>query len=308
MFSTSVITLINPFGIRGAFASFTILQQYGYRLVENQSVWFLEKLMTNTSFGIYKLAFVLLCTSFIIRAITQLNDKKSGTREPFIASLCLGIGVSAMAWLQIRNFALFGFVALPIIAQNIGTVFHLSLERYKQQSAVAALLMLLFIFLITISGGLPSLFPYWQSFGLGLEAKDQAAAEFFQAQQLRGPIFNNYDIGGYLIFYLFPEENVFVDNRPEAYSVDFFEKTYIPMQESVEGWHESMKRFGFNVIFFSYRDITPWAQKFLADRIQDSEWAPIFVDQKVIIFLRNIAENKNVIDRFAIPKERFVIR
>ena len=306
--ATSAATLINPFGIRGALAPFTILRQYGYRLVENQSVWFLEKLMTDASFGIYKFALVLLCASFIIRMIWQLHNKRSEIGEPFIALLCLGIGVSVMACLQIRNFALFGFMALPILAENIGAIFRVSLEKYKQHSAIAAFVFLLLVFLITISGALSSIFPYWQEFGLGLESGDAASIEFFQREHLHGPLFNNYDIGGYLIFYLFPRERVFVDNRPEAYSVDFFEKMYIPMQESAEKWQENLERFGFNVIFFSYHDMTPWAQKFLVDRVNDLAWVPVFADKRVIIFLRNIPENKSVIDQFAIPKERFSAR
>jgi len=57
---------------------------------------------------------------------------------------------------------------------------------------------------------------------------------FFKENNLQGPIFNNYDIGGYLIFNLFPQEKVFVDNRPETYSSEFFQEDYIPMQEDYD--------------------------------------------------------------------------
>ena len=108
--------------------------------------------------------------------------------------------------------------------------------------------------------------------------------EFFKSQNLKGPIFNNYDIGGYLIFHLFPQEKVFVDNRPEAYSVDFFKKIYIPAQESDEKWRELDTKYKFNSIIFSHRDITPWGQKFLASRLADKSWENVFTDERVIIF------------------------
>ncbi|MFN3966251.1 MAG: hypothetical protein ACK4JE_00935, partial [Endomicrobiia bacterium] len=131
------------------------------------------------------------------------------------------------------------------------------------------------------------------------------SAEFFNEKNLKGPIFNNYDIGGYLIFHLFPKEKVFVDNRPEAYPSSFFEKEYISMQENEEIWHELNEKYNFNVIFFYRHDLTPWAQKFLISRIDDPQWAPIFVDQYSIIFLRNTQENKNIINRYKIPRELF---
>ena len=49
-----------------------------------------------------------------------------------------------------------------------------------------------------------------------------AALRFLRTEQLRGPIFNNFDVGGYLIYSLYPRERVYVDNRPEAYPATFF--------------------------------------------------------------------------------------
>ena len=73
---------------------------------------------------------------------------------------------------------------------------------------------------------------------LGLLPKINAAADFYKTNKIQGPIFNNYDIGGYLIFHLYPEK-IFVDNRPEAYPTSFFQDVYIPMQENNDIWKEA---------------------------------------------------------------------
>lgn len=99
---------------------------------------------------------------------------------------------------------------------------------------------------------------------------NNASAEFFKKENVQGPVFNNYDIGSYLIYYLFPQERVFVDNRPESYPASFFKEIYIPMQE---------KEYNFNAIFFSHCDYTPWGQKFLINRLNDKDWVPVFADQ-----------------------------
>ena len=67
---------------------------------------------------------------------------------------------------------------------------------------------------------------HWQEKGIGLAKDDQKAAEFFKKENIQGPIFNNYDIGGYLIYYLYPGQKVFVDNRPEVYPKEFLQNVH----------------------------------------------------------------------------------
>ena len=149
----------------------------------------------------------------------------------------------------------------------------------------------------------PNLQNFRNSFGL--RPGVNRSAEFFKRNHLEGPIFNNYDIGGYLIYHLFPQERVFVDNRPEAYSVSFFKDIYVPMQEKEEVWKKMDERYRFNAIFFYRRDITPWAQPFLIQRIQDFAWAPVFVDDETIILLKRNAKNASLIERYELPGEIF---
>jgi len=145
-------------------------------------------------------------------------------------------------------------------------------------------------------------------FGLGLEQGRTQAAQFFLKNNLSGPIFNNYDIGGYLIYFLYPKEKVFVDNRPEAYPPDFFTETYVPMQEDNGVWQKMEKKYHFETIFFYRLDLTPWSQTFLVNRIQDKTWAPVWVDGSTIIFVKRDEKNQEIIRRFELPQEMFSVR
>ena len=142
---------------------------------------------------------------------------------------------------------------------------------------------------------------------IGLMPAVNASAEFFKESGLRGPIFSNYDIGGYLIYHLGGLEKVFVDNRQEAFPPDFFQKVYIPMQEEYSVWRQAQAKYGFNVIYFYRHDITPWGQDFLIARVRDPQWAPVFVDDYTIIFARRGSIDQGVIDRFELPKSMFSI-
>lgn len=296
LIATILATLVNPFGFRAVIEPFTILQDYGYRVLENQTVWFVQKMFSFVNTYIFEVVLGLLIISFIL-----LLRKNRRAFSPALALLALG--ASLMGWVQIRNFALFALLALPIISYNFAQAFPRIVGRCKKIS----LTLLAIIVIIILSGNLTYLFPYWREFGMGLEQGNAEAAEFIQENKIAGPIFNNYDIGSYLIFYLYPKYRVFVDNRPEAYSVSFFQDIYIPMQENNEKWQGRDSRFQFNSIVFSYRDATPWGQAFLVSRIQDDEWVPVYVDQYVLIFIKNSDNNKSIIEKFAIPKSNFQI-
>jgi len=126
--------------------------------------------------------------------------------------------------------------------------------------------------------------PFDTQTGMGVLPNNNNSAEFFKENSLKGPIFNNYDIGGYLIYHLYPEQKVFVDNRPEAYGVDFLKTPTLKYKENEETWKQWDKTYNFQTIYFYRHDATPWAQPFLIERIKDTSWSPIYVDDYTIIF------------------------
>lgn len=298
LFLTTAVTFINPFGLSGFLNPLTIFKNYGYRLVENQPVLFIEKLIYNPNFLIFKIVFCVMLISFIFVFFRA-------RKEMSLVNLILAIGFSAAAWMAIRNFTIFGLFALPIITENLSLAFKFKSENEILDKFILGLVTLVLV--LTLSRNITVIYPYLQEFGWGQAPENSLAADFFKETKITGPIFNNYDIGSYLIFYFFPKERVFVDNRPEAYSVSFFRDHYIPMQEDEHKWQEEDQKFKFNAIIFSYRDATPWGQNFLIKRVQDPQWAAVFADQQVIIFLKRNDKNQSVIQRFEIPKENFRI-
>jgi hypothetical protein len=311
---TVLATFLNPAGLKGALMPLAIFKNFGYRLAENQPVWFIEKILSNPNFLMFKIIFALLAISSVIRFIYNRSDLKW-------ADLSFAFIFSAMAWLAIRNFALFGFFALPIIAGNIALLYPRRAETNTGLNFIA-LVNLTLILLMIFSGELKKVYPAFNNPRIGLEKNNSASADFFKKERLTGPIFNNYDIGGYLIFHLYPQEKVypeqlvpsqlegsrrvypeqsrrvFVDNRPEAYPADFFTQTYIPMQEDKKIWDEQNSIYKFNAIIFSYRDYTPWGQTFFRRILEDPDWVTVFADSRVIILLKNNELNKDIIAKY----------
>lgn len=299
LFATVGATLVNPFGYRALMETLTIFQNYGYRLAENQSVVFMQQHGGSPNLILFEIAFGTLA---VILTIVFIRNRKALR----ISHLLVAFGTSLMAWLAIRNISLFGLFLIPLAASLLESLIPASTARPVTSRwaafLVAALLVAFLVF------GLQRYFPYWREFGVGLETGNSRAAEFIRERGVAGPIFNNYDIGGYLIYHLYPKLPVFVDNRPEAYPVSFFRDVYIPMQEDEQVWSRELQEYDFNAIIFAYRDATPWGQAFLRARIVDALWAPVFADDRVIVFLRRSHDNEHIISRFEMQRSSFIVR
>jgi len=288
--------MINPIGIRLIFYPLIIFQEYGYQVIENQTLLFLIErglhLPVYTIYFISAALLVVLLIGVILRAPRAILRS-----ENIVAVLFLILSVLAQ-----RNLPHFGFFAIVSLSLNAKCLFPgLRINKlYWIFPYCAAGVALAYCLSDAFSN-------YNLSFRTGLMKTGQDSAEFFRVNDLKGPMFNNYDIGSYIIFSLFPSQRVFVDNRPEAYSKEFFEATYIPMQENEEKWRIMDSKLQFNSIFFYRHDLTARAQTFLIRRIRDPSWAPVFVDDFTIIFLKRNILNSELIKKYEISKNIFVV-
>lgn len=292
--------MVNPFGWKILLYPLSVFGHYGYDIVENKSILFLENWgQVNPNFLLIK----LLTMFFIIGLVWQALWRKIDMALALVAGVTLGVG-----WLAIRNFPLTG---LGFLSWGAGLMGHIPWRRLAPDQ-FRGWLMVTLLFLVVGAG---TYFYYFDEvamqktrLSLGLLPNINAAADFMRANKTNEPIFNNYDIGGYLIYNFAPDQQVFVDNRPEAYSVDFFQEVYKPMQGDEKVWQQELGKYQFQTIVFYRHDLTEWAQKFLIARVQDTEWVPVFVDYANIIFVRDRPENKGIIARYAIPREVFSVQ
>lgn len=288
-------SLLSPFGLKGLVYPFNIFRNYGYDIVENKSVLFLENWGFNDpNLKLFEISLVILILSF---GILFFKNRK---RFPFIYFVLAFIW-GGLGFMAIRNFSLFAFFSLVILGYNLR---YSKLGVNKNLGLVPSVLVVVFILANSLYFYYPKL-PWGRSFGWGLMEGNNKSVEFFKSLKLKGPIFNNYDLGGYLIYNFYPEERVFTDNRPEAYSISHFKDVYIPAQNEEGVWKELDNKYDFNVIYFSHRDYTPWGQKFLIDRVKDDDWAVIYYDSYAIILLKRNDLNKEAIKLYEVPKEVF---
>ncbi len=284
-------SFLNPSGFRGALHPFKIYTNYGYTVLEEKSVWFLENYgVMNPNFLTVKGVLVLFVAGLVL--LVAVNRKSFSFRY-----LILAIFFGAIGWMALRNFTLLGFFALPALSYFFGRIFRKKEGDVNVAREYGITILFVSMGLLGLYGNYKYVSAHHENFGLGLRPGVQSAAEFIKEKNIHGPIFNNYDIGGYLIFHLYPEEKVFVDNRPEAYPEEFFGDVYKSMQGDKDVFQKVDEKYDFNAIVFYRNDITPWARKFFEDIQNFEDWARVYEDGYAIIFLKRNEKNQVIIER-----------
>ncbi len=267
----SLASLVNPFGFKAVVYPLQIFKNYNYRIVENQSIRFLESIkFNNPSFLQFKLvAFLGLTTLTLLLAFKK---KKFG-----ISNVLLFVFWGIMSFVAIRNFSVFGLLMIPVLGLWCGLLLG---HRRK-----LALLGIVLVFLFELLNYGRTFRRSAQIFGIGLAEGEMRPIDFINNHAIKGPIFNTYDLGSYLIYGLYPRERVYVDNRPEAYPASFFEN-YRELLAEDKLWVKENLKYRFNAIVLSPRDLLPEARNFLARRLKDPEWKLIYADKFALVFVR----------------------
>lgn len=122
------------------------------------------------------------------------------------------------------------------------------------------------------------------------KTKPVAAVQFLLIEPLQGNMFNDYEFGDYVIYRAYPKYKVFIDGRADMYGERFREYFKIDMLEP--GWENILDKHNVNFIFFQNDAML---SKFL---LHDKRWHLIYADRVANIFVKNIPQNKYLIEKY----------
>ena len=232
----------------------------------------------------YKIIFwivvLLLAFGFIFNGIRR---KRFVLREWIIA-----VTFGVLAYLKVRTLAFFGFLCAPILSVNLCPL-------VKDKHIRPAFIYLLAVLIAAVYVTQFKNEMHWNVFDLGVKKGTFDSIRFFKDAKLKGPIFNNFKSGGLLIFSLFPQEKVFVDQRLEAYPPELHDKRNY-LRESA--WRKWDQEYHFNVIFFAVPFKKSLEAEFLTARLRDPEWAIVYADETALVLVRNNEANGEVIRKY----------
>ncbi len=194
-------------------------------------------------------------------------------------------GTAFMALLAGRNIALFAVVATPILTDHLDAILTergwvlKPVRRPSQRMALVNLLLVILLLIGALAKVLLVLDPE-------TVATDQAtvlpvaATDFLRESDLPGPMFNSYNWGGYLIWFL-PDEPVFVDGRTDLYGDEFL-RQYLDTARGAEGWQDTLDQYGIRLVFVE-------AQSGLARQLAvDPAWTLAYEDDMAVIYSRGL--------------------
>ncbi len=160
----------------------------------------------------------------------------------------------------------------------------LSMERYFNRHLLVTMVMLILIWAVMHHGygGNKQI--------LRFHITDEwdypvAGLDYIKAHPPSGHVFNEWAMGGYLIYNFFPEIRVFADGRLDMYGADFAE-TYLTLINTPEvdrgngTWRDVFKHYQIQWVM-----IRPnLALRFVLDR--ETDWERSFLDEHCVIYVR----------------------
>ncbi len=118
------------------------------------------------------------------------------------------------------------------------------------------------------------------SFRLDYERLPIAAVQFMKKHRLPGPVFNDYNFGGYFLWKAWPDYPVFIDGRTEVYQGRVL-KEYLTVSRAQAGWERIMRKYDIKVMV-----IRP-EREIAKVLLQHEAWDLVYFDYNSVIFIRS---------------------
>jgi hypothetical protein len=212
--------------------------------------------------------------------------------------ICLFLLFTYMALYSARHIPLFAIVIAPILARHTTALFERTNSRFisifksrsdNLESLDACLkghlwpvVTIVAVCLLGRAGVVKFTFDQTRA--------PVAAVDFLKKEKIEGKMFNNDQFGDYVI-YASPDYKVFVDGRSDMYGSDRM-KEYMQVALVRPGWKHVLAKYDVN--FVLYNDKSPLSL-LLAE---NDSWRLIYADTIANIFVRNVAQNQELIDKY----------
>jgi hypothetical protein len=122
-----------------------------------------------------------------------------------------------------------------------------------------------------------------------------AAVAFLAAQRLPGPLLNPYDWGGYFIWKLYPQYQVFIDGRSDLYG-DQLMNEFAATYQVKNDWKASLQHWHIAAV------VVPPAAPLAVALRQEAAWKPVYEDHQAVVLVRQALETSALGKGLVLPK------
>lgn len=219
---------------------------------------------------------------FLVMLIGLLVAFAASRRSARAAELILAAGWATMALLAVRNVAIFALAAAPALARHAEA----ALEPLRRSPATEdrpgprrrALHAFAGIVLVValVAWLAVQLGPARQRAHLALIAPVEAVDALLSLRPA-GPILNDYNWGGYLLWAAGADYPTFVDGRTDVFPAGVFED-YITLWAAQEGWQDALEGYGVRLVL-----LPPEAP--LTSALESTGWSAAHRDDTAVLLV-----------------------
>jgi hypothetical protein len=273
-----IACLANPFGYRVLTVPFELTRIIESGVVNNEE-WRSPDLYKTPVF------FLLLAmtAAFLILA----------ARERRWRSIFVGVFLGYISLRYIRNVNLFSTFVPLLIAPEVASL------RRAWKGVLFAVGAAFLLLVLTVR------YPFERGFGVASYFPDRIAA-WVEREDLRGHMMNSYSMGGYLIWALYPERQIFIDGRNEVF-LPLMERLVAARSDS-RAWTALLGDYRIEYAILEYVDtldrvttigrdgkVTQSFAPISATRFPRSRWALVYFDDDGMIFIRRDGVNRGLL-------------
>lgn len=218
--------------------------------------------------------------AFLLLTLATLGA--SNRRIDLVDLAMLGLFSALALWAR-RNIGPFVVVATPVLSQHLAPVLEddlqITLDHYEAVPSWVNWVMLIIIVLAGVIGcrtGIDAFGLDWQP----VEAVEWIKTNRYNLEEMEraGRIFNLYDWGGYLIWQLWPQYQVFVDGRHTLFAGDPL-REYGHVMDGGAETSDVLQKYDVDLV------LVPLGTPAMI-RLECLDWREVYRDEIAIIFTR----------------------
>ncbi len=191
------------------------------------------------------------------------------------SSLLLMVVFCYAALYSMRNIPLFIVIAVPILVVQLDSLIKISpiqsLPRIPKLAGYILLICLLLISYLCFAQVVR------QQTKTEIDNFPKTATDQLLDKKPTGNLFNSYGWGGYLIWRIYPEYQVYIDGRADVYG-DQFIFEYLSIYRAEPGWEDKLTSYDIHTVLIESK--SPLANMLR----QSSSWRIVYEDRLSVLF------------------------
>jgi hypothetical protein len=108
-----------------------------------------------------------------------------------------------------------------------------------------------------------------------------AAVSFIAAQRPPAPILNHYNWGGYFIWKLYPEYQVFIDGRADLYGDAFMDDLATTYYLRGDSWRNPFEKWGIRTV------VLPPDAPLVTALAAQHDWKTVYADSQAVVLTKS---------------------